>query len=263
MAHGKPNYNFILAGQSLLTIMEHGEKLSGMIQLRELQNTISQNRSNMSGSPHSSSEAQLSGALWDLIQLVGERARRNTVLLMDRDNAEVFYSKVSDLEEVFYCLHSYLTYLINEEQPLEAQIKRACELSNAVVSIVRSAMLYRNEHHMWYPLSQGLTSWYCQPVVRNGLWRIASFMLQLLDGTSELELSAKSDLCAHLEVLAEVLLEAYAGAVTAKVERGGEHKGLLDEYWNRRDSLLNSLYKQVKYFVEGGHQVNLFTFCNL
>ncbi|KAG6787199.1 hypothetical protein POTOM_008834 [Populus tomentosa] len=116
-------------------------------------------------------------------------------------------------------------------------------------------MLYRNEHHMWYPLSQGLTSWYCQPVVRNGLWRIASFMLQLLDGTSELELSAKSDLCAHLEVLAEVLLEAYAGAVTAKVERGGEHKGLLDEYWNRRDSLLNSLYKQVKYFVEGGHQV--------
>jgi nuclear pore complex protein Nup133 len=160
-------------------------------------------------------------------------------------------------------LHSYLTYLINEEQPLEAQIKRACELSNAVVSIVRSAMLYRNEHHMWYPLSQGLTSWYCQPVVRNGLWRVASFTLQLLDGTSELELSAKSDLCAHLEVLAEVLLEAYAGAVTAKVERGGEHKGLLDEYWNRRDSLLNSLYKQVKYFVEGGHQVNLFTFCNL
>lgn len=241
--------------QSLLTIMEHGEKLSGMIQLRELQNTISQNRSHMSGSPHSSSEAQLSGALWDLIQLVGERARCNTVLLMDRDNAEVFYSKVSDLEEVFYCLHSYLTYLINEEQPHEVQIKRACELSNAVVSIVRSAMLYRNEHHMWYPLSQGLTSWYCQPAVRNGLWRIASFMLQLLDGTSELELSAKSDLCAHLEVLAEVLLEAYAGAVTAKVERGGEHKGLLDEYWNRRDSLLNSLYKQVKYFVEGGHQV--------
>uniref|UniRef100_A0A6N2NCA7 Nucleoporin Nup133/Nup155-like N-terminal domain-containing protein n=1 Tax=Salix viminalis TaxID=40686 RepID=A0A6N2NCA7_SALVM len=240
---------------SMLTIMEHGEKLAGMIQLRELQNAISQNRSNMSGSPHSSSEAQLSGALWDLIQLVGERARCNTVLLMDRDNAEVFYSKVSDLEEVFYCLYSYLAYIINEEQPREAQIQRACELSNAIVSIVRSAMLYRNEHHMWYPLSQGLTSWCCQPVVRNGLWSVASFMLQLLHGTSELELSAKLDLYAHLEVLAEVVLEAYSGAITANVERGGEHKGLLDEYWNRRDSLLDSLYKQVKYFAEGGHQV--------
>ncbi|KAG5251990.1 nuclear pore complex protein [Salix suchowensis] len=239
---------------SMLTIMEHGEKLAGMIQLRELQNAISQNRSNMSGSPHSSSEAQLSGALWDLIQLVGERARCNTVLLMDRDNAEVFYSKVSDLEEVFYCLYSYLAYIINEEQPREAQIQRACELSNAIVSIVRSAMLYRNEHHMWYPLSQGLTSWCCQPVVRNGLWSVASFMLQLLHGTSELELSAKLDLYAHLEVLAEVVLEAYSGAITANVERGGEHKGLLDEYWNRRDSLLDSLYKQVKYFAEGGHQ---------
>ncbi|CAK7349111.1 unnamed protein product [Dovyalis caffra] len=241
--------------QSLLTIMEHGEKLAGIIQLRELQNLISHNRSNMSGSPHSSSEAQISGALWDLIQVVGERARRNTVLLMDRDNAEVFYSKVSDLEEVFYCLDSYLAYIINEEQPLEIQIQRACELSNAVVSIVRSAMLYRNEHHMWYPLSQGLTSWYCQPVVRNGLWRVASFMLQLLNGTFGLELSAKSDLCAHLEVLAEVLLEVYAGAITAKADRGEEHKGMLDEYWNRRDSLLDSLYKQVKYLVEGGHRV--------
>ncbi|KAJ6338701.1 hypothetical protein OIU76_008208 [Salix suchowensis] len=219
---------------SMLTIMEHGEKLAGMIQLRELQNAISQNRSNMSGSPHSSSEAQLSGALWDLIQLVGERARCNTVLLMDRDNAEVFYSKVSDLEEVFYCLYSYLAYIINEEQPREAQIQRACELSNAIVSIVRSAMLYRNEHHMWYPLSQGLTSWCCQPVVRNGLWSVASFMLQLLHGTSELELSAKLDLYAHLEVLAEVVLEAYSGAITANVERGGEHKGLLDEVLNVR-----------------------------
>jgi nuclear pore complex protein Nup133 len=101
VAHGKPNYHFILAGQSLLTIMEHGEKLSGMIQLRELQNTISQNRSNMSGSPHSSSEAQLSGALWDLIQLVGERARRNTVLLMDRDMLKCFTVRFRILKKYF------------------------------------------------------------------------------------------------------------------------------------------------------------------
>lgn len=238
-------------------VLEHGEKLAGMIQLRELQNVITQNHSIAAGSPHSSSEAQISGALWDLIQLVGERARRSTVLLMDRDNAEVFYSKVSDIEEVFYCLDKHLEYVVSEEQPLEVQIRRACELSNAVVSVFHTAALYRNEHHIWYPPPEGLTPWCCKPVVRNGLWRVASFMLQLLNETTGLKDSIKSDLYSHLEVLAEVLLEAYAGAITAKLECGEEHKGLLKEYWNRRDSLLDCLYQKLKDFVEGAHQVKL------
>ncbi|PKI64225.1 hypothetical protein CRG98_015412 [Punica granatum] len=106
---------------SLQNILEHGEKLAGMIQLRELQNTISQNRSTAVDSSYSGPEYETASALWDLIQLVGERARRNTVLLMDRDNAEVFYSKVSDLEEVFYCLEMQLDYLVGVEQPLGVQ----------------------------------------------------------------------------------------------------------------------------------------------
>jgi hypothetical protein len=53
--------------------------------------------------------------LYNLIQLVGEKACLCTVLLMDKDNAKVFCSKVFDLEEEFYCLESYLTYIINEE----------------------------------------------------------------------------------------------------------------------------------------------------
>ncbi|XP_050205728.1 nuclear pore complex protein NUP133 isoform X2 [Mercurialis annua] len=241
--------------QSLQTILEHGEKLAGMIQIRELQNVISQNRSTASGSQNSSSESQIAGALWDLIQLVGERSRRNTVLLMDRDNAEVFYSKVSDLEEVFNCLERHLEYVVSEEQPLEVQIQRSCELSNAVVSVVRTAMLYRDDHHMWYPPPEGLTPWYCQLVVRNGLWRVASFMLQLLNEITGFNNFTKSDLYSHLEILAEVLLEAYAGAINAKLERGEDHKGLLEEYWNRRDFLLGSLYQKLKDYVEGGHQV--------
>lgn len=238
-------------------ILEHGEKLAGMIQLRELQNVISQNRSIGVGSSHSSAEIQMSGALWDLIQLVGERARRNTVLLMDRDNAEVFYSKVSDLEDIFYCLDRHLDYVISIEQPLGIQIHRACELSNACVTIIHEAMHYRNDNHLWYPPPEHLTPWYCQPVVRNGLWSIASYMLQLFNEASGIDMSAKSDLYTHLEVLTEVLLEAYAGAVTAKVDRGEGHKGLLDEYWNRRDTLLDSLYKQVLDYVEGRHRVNI------
>ncbi|XVE78325.1 hypothetical protein DITRI_Ditri13aG0135600 [Diplodiscus trichospermus] len=239
---------------SLQFILEHGEKLSAIIQLRELQNLISQNRSTGVGSTHSSFRNQDPGALWDLIQLVGEKARRNTVLLMDRDNAEVFYSKVSDLEQVFYCLERHLEYIISTEQPVEFQTHRACELSNACVTIFRAAMDYKNEYHLWYPAPEGLTPWYCQLVVRNGLWSLASFMLQLLKETSELDMSAKSELYFHLEALTEVLLEVSSGAITAKLERGEEHKGLLNEYWRRRDALLDSLYQQVKGFLEAGYQ---------
>lgn len=256
MKYTGPKLQFLLAGYSLQTILEHGEKLAAMIQLRELQNVISQKHSSGVGSSLSISESQTSGALWDLIQLVGESARRSTVLLMDRDNAEVFYSKVSDLEEVFYCLDRQREYIIGMEQPLGVQIQRACELSNACVTVLRTAMHYKNEHHLWYPPPEGLTPWYCQPVVRNGMWRIASFMLQLLKEASKLDMSATSDLYTHLEELAEVLLETYAGAIIAKVENELEHKGLLEEYWNRRDALLDSLYQHVKEFVGSGHQVN-------
>ncbi|KAF7827344.1 nuclear pore complex protein NUP133 [Senna tora] len=237
---------------ALQTLLEHGEKLAAMIQLRELQNLISQNRSTSIGS-NSSLEIQMSGALWDMIQIVGERARRNTVLLMDRDNAEVFYSKVSDLEDFFYCLDGEIECVISPEQPFGIKIQRVCELSNACVTIVRTCFNYKNENRLWYPPPEGLTPWYCQPVVRKGVWSVASVLLQLLNEISELDKSAKLDLYNHLEALAEVLLEAYAGAVTAKIERGEEHKGLLNEYWERRDTLLDSLYQQVKEF-EASHK---------
>lgn len=230
----------------LQMIVEHGEKLAGMIQLRELQNMIYQNQSN--------SGNHLLGSLWDLIQLVGERARRNAVLLMDRDNAEVFYSKVSDLEEVFYCLDRELEYLVRTDQQYGAQIQRACELSNACATLVKSAMLYRNEHHTWYPSPEGLAPWYSQPVVRNGLWNLAFFMCQLLSKRSGVDGSSTSDLFSHLEVMSDVLLEAYTGAVTAKLELGEEHTGLSEEYQSRRDVLLHALYQQAKCFLDAQYQ---------
>lgn len=244
-----------MIGHALQIVLEHGEKLAGIIQLRELQDIISQNRSAGAGSLRSNQEIQASGALWDLIQLVGERTRRGTVLLMDRDNAEVFYSKVSDLEEMFHCLDKQLDYIITTEQPFGVQTQRACELSDACVTLIRRAMDYKNEHHLWYPPPEGITPWFCKYVVRSGTWSVASFMLNLLKEASVLDMSAKSDLYSHLEVLTEVLLEMYAGAIAAKVDLGEDHKGLLDEYWSRRDSLLDSLYRQVKEFVEAEQQV--------
>lgn len=237
-------------------ILEHGEKLSAMLQLRELQNMISQNRPSVASSTYTSTPNQVSGALWDLVQLLGERSRRNTVLLMDRDNAEVFYSKVSDLEQVFYCLEKHLDCIISAEQPVGVQIQRACELSNACVTVIHSSMRYQTENHLWYPPPEGLMPWYCQMLVRNGIWSIASFMLQLMKETSGHDVSGKSDIYSQLESLAEVLLEAYSGAITAKVERGEEHNGLLNEYWSKRDAVLNSLYDQVKSFAETGYQVS-------
>lgn len=229
----------LLAGQALQTVLEHGEKLAAMIQLRELQNLISQSRSTSVGSSNSSLEIQMSGALWDVIQIVGERARRNTVLLMDRDNAEVFYSKVSELEDFFYCLDGELECVIGPEQPSGIQIQRVCELSNACVTIIKTCFNYKNENRLWYPPPEGLAPWYCQPVVRKGVWSVAYVLLQLLNEISGLGMYAKLDLYNHLQALAEVLLEAYAGAVTAKVERHEEHKSLLNEYWERRDTLLD------------------------
>ncbi|MCL7050710.1 hypothetical protein MKW94_027857 [Papaver nudicaule] len=237
---------------TLQIILEHGEKLAGMIQLRELQNLLNQNSFDETSSAYSKPPNEMAGSLWDLIQLVGERARRNTVLLMDRDNAEVFYSKVSDLEQIFYCLSDQLDYIISADQPFIVQIRRACELSNACTTLIRSAMHYRNEHHTWYPSPESLTPWYCQNVVRNGLWSVADFMLRLLKETTDL--SAKSDLYSHLEGPVDVLLETYSGAITAKVERGEEHKALVDEYWQRRDVLLESLYQLIKGFAEARYQ---------
>ncbi|VFR00784.1 unnamed protein product [Cuscuta campestris] len=233
---------------SLQIIMEHGEKLAAMIQLRELQSKVSQNHGTGSGS-HLHSEMQFSSALWDLIQLVGERARRRTVLLMDRDNAEVFYSKVSDLEELFHCLERQFDYVVHEDMPVSVQIQRACELSNACVILFRTAMNYRNEQHIWYPSPEGLMPWTSQEKVRNGLWKIASFMLQLSKQKYPVDDAIKWNYYSYLEGLSDVLLESYSGAITARNGYGG-HKGLLDEFSGRKDALLDSLYQQVKDFVE-------------
>lgn len=251
-----------MAGNSLQIVLENGEKLAAMIQLRELQNLINQSRSGRFGSPHAASEDQVSCALWDLIQIVGERARRNTVLLMDRDNAEVFYSKVSEIEEVFYCLNRQLEYIIRDEQPLGIQVQRACELSNACVTILRAALDYKNEHQMWYPPLEGLIPWHSQPVVCNGLWCIASFMRHLLTEGSRIDISSKSEIYMHLEVLTEVLLEACAGSATARLEREEEDKALLDEYWTRRDTIFDCLYEQAKEFMEADFQVSMFYSCS-
>lgn len=235
--------------QSLQIIMEHGEKLAGMIRLRELQNTISQSDATGFGL-YSGSDTRISGALWDLIQLVGERARRNTVLLMDRDNAEVFYSKVSDIEEIFHCLERQLDFVISGEMSSLVQFQRACELSNACVTIFHAAMQYRSEYDLWYPPPEGLTPWYSKHVISRGLWSIASFMLHLLNEINCLDDSVRLDFYSNLELLSEVLLESYSGAIAAKAERKEEGKTLLEEYWNRRDALLNSLYQQIILFFE-------------
>lgn len=243
--------------------MEHGEKLSAVIHLKELQNNISHRSSGLGGT-YSTMENKVSGPLWDLIQLVGEKLRRNTVLLMDRDNAEVFYSKVSELEEVYSCLDRHLEFIITEEMQLPVQFERACELSNACVLLVRTALNYRNEYHMWYPSPEGLTPWYCRTVVRSGLWSIASFLLQISNESNRLDRPKRLEFYSNLEVLAEVLLEAYSGAITAKIDLKEDNLGLLNEYWSRRDTLFSSLYRQAKSFVEPSYQVNFdFQFSSL
>ncbi|XP_078442225.1 nucleoporin, Nup133/Nup155-like protein isoform X2 [Wolffia australiana] len=237
-------------GASLQIILEHGEKLCSMIKLRELQNQISQNRSGGSDSPSSPSLSDSTSSLWDLIQLVGEKARRNAVLLMDRDNAEVFYSRVSELEELFYYLSHSLQFIIDQKRSLRSQIQRTCEISNACTSITLSAIRYRNDHQAWYPSLDGLNQWTCESVVRSGLWSIVSLIIQYLDESNIIDKSSKLDLSSCLERLSEVLLDGYSSFLAAKMGRGEDYKALLEEYCRRRDEILCTLYQQLKDFVD-------------
>lgn len=237
---------------AMLSVMEHGEKLSGVIQLRELQNALIQQRSSTHLSPQS--KTPTAGALWNLIQLVGEKARRNTVLLMDRDNAEVFYSRVSDIEDLFYCLSHQLRYIITGEEHPSVQMQHALELSNACVTLVQATLYYREEHKDWYPSPEGLITWNSQPVVRSGIWTLASSVMELLREPGAADMPMKSNLWSQLEGLTDMLLEGYMGLLTAKFERGEEHGGLVQEYCERRDELLGSLYDLAKQIIEAKYQ---------
>ncbi|CAN1186955.1 Nuclear pore complex protein NUP133 [Linum perenne] len=93
------------------------------------------------------------------------------------------------------------------------------ELSVVIVSIFRAAAFYRDEHYMWYSHPEYLTPWIWKPVLQNGKWKMVSFMIRLLNGISSLEGYIKLDSHSHLEVLTEVLLDAYAGAIEAKLGR--------------------------------------------
>lgn len=237
---------------AMLTVMEHGEKLSGMAHLRELQNTLIQHGSSTHFSPQS--KTQGTGALWNLIQLVGEKARRNMVLLMDRDNAEVFYSRVSDIEDLFYCLSHELQYIISREEHPSVQMQRALELANACITIVQAASHYKKDHKEWYPSPEGLITWNSQPVLRSGIWNLASLIMELLGESGAADMSMKSSLWSQLEGLTDILLEAYMCLLTAQFERGQEHGVLVQEYCERRDELLRSLYNLAKQIVEAKYQ---------
>ncbi|KAL3700888.1 hypothetical protein R1sor_018910 [Riccia sorocarpa] len=238
-------------------IMEHGEKLAAMVQLRELHNVKAQARAPVSGTFTGSGlqeNVEVSGALWDTVLLVGEKARRNNVMLMDREKSEVFYTRVSELEEFFACTQQHGTSIIGPEQPVRIQAERLCELAEAATSAIKAAIRYRDSQSSWYPSPEGLTPWYCQSTVRSGLWKVASLILDLKAEASVSVPSLVPKLVSWLEVVTDVLLDAYAGAITAKVEREEEYRGLQMEYWTRRDTLLSALQRHGKEVADASVQ---------
>lgn len=230
-------------------IMEHGEKLAGMVALRELNNSRAQ------ASPTSPTLVQynpgeLSGAQWDMVQLVGDKARRNNVVLMDRDKVEVFYTRVSELEELFACIQQHAAVLVQRDQSVRIQIERACELASVCSTVLQVAISYRDTQQGWYPSPEGLTPWFCKQTVRAGVWKVATMLLELKVEANMSEPTLTEEVMRQVEEMADLLLESYAGAITAKVEREEEYRGLQMEYWTRRDFLLSSL-QQHAYEVAG------------
>ncbi|CAA0831091.1 Nuclear pore complex protein NUP133 [Striga hermonthica] len=74
-------------------------------------------------------------------------------------------------------------------------------------------------------------------------------LLLYSSGTERLKVSVVLDFYSNLVVLSKILLESYSNAITAKVDRKEDHRSLLEEYSKCRDTLLDSLYKQVKDFI--------------
>lgn len=60
-------------------------------------------------------------------------------------------------------------------------------------------------------------------------------MYQLLRKTSGIDGFSTSDLFSHLEVISDVLLEAYTGAIIAKLELGKEHTGFVGRVLEYKD----------------------------
>ncbi|CAM6090484.1 unnamed protein product [Calypogeia fissa] len=230
---------------ALHAIMEHGEKLAAMVQLRELHNSWAQARTHSMDSEQLET-VEVGGALWDTVQLVGEKARRNNVMLMDREKSEVFYTRVSDIEDFFSCIQQHATSIVGREQPLKVRIDRLCEIAESATSLIRTAIRYRDTQQSWYPSPEALTPWYCRPTVRSGVWKVATMILDIKAEASVSVPSMEPQLVSWLEEVADVLLEGYAGAITAKVEREEEYRGLQMEYWNRRDTLFTALQQHAK-----------------
>lgn len=244
-------------GGAIHAIMEHGEKLAAMVQLRELHNTWAQARTHNTDAEQLES-VEVGGALWDTVQLVGEKARRNNVMLMDREKSEVFYTRVSDLEEFFSCIQQHASSIVGREQPLRVQIDRLSEIAESATSLIRAAIRYRDAQQSWYPSPEGLTPWYCRPTVRSGVWKVATMILDIKSEASVSVPSMEPVLVSWLEEVADVLLEGYAGAITAKVEREEEYRGLQMEYWSRRDALFAALQQHAKAFASASVQVRVF-----
>lgn len=226
---------------ALNEILEHGEKLASMVALRELNNTRAQPKSTSSTMFSQYNAGDLSGAVWDMIQLVGDKARRNNVVLMDRDKVEVFYTRVSELEELFVCIQQHAAFLVQRDQAVRVQIERACELAKACSTILQVAIAYRDAQQAWYPSPEGITPWYCKQNVRSGLWKVATMLLELKVEGDMSEPTLTAEVMRQVEEMTDFLLEGYAGAITAKVEREEEYRGLQMEYWTRRDRLLTAL----------------------
>ncbi|KAG0557540.1 hypothetical protein KC19_11G138400 [Ceratodon purpureus] len=226
---------------ALNEILEHGEKLASMVALRELNNTRAQPKSTSPTMFSQYNAGDLSGAIWDMIQLVGDKARRNNVVLMDRDKVEVFYTRVSELEELFICIQQHAAFLVQRDQSVRVQIERVCELAKACSTILQVAIAYRDAQQAWYPSPEGITPWYCKQNVRSGLWKIATMLLELKVEGDMSEPTLTAVVMRQVEEMTDFLLEGYAGAITAKVEREEEYRGLQMEYWTRRDRLLTTL----------------------
>eukprot|EP00897_Mesotaenium_endlicherianum_P010434 jgi/Mesen1/9419/ME000614S08669 len=142
---------------ALLAILEHGEKLAAVSHLRSLHNAGPPRNSVPPGSTQGSAASSASSVLWEAVQLAGSEVRQANALLRGRESGEVFYTRVSEVGQLFSAVQLEGEKLIGRgsEQfrgvPLGVQASRLCQLADALTGAVQAALQYREAQRRWYP----------------------------------------------------------------------------------------------------------------
>ncbi|GAQ89578.1 nuclear pore complex protein Nup133 [Klebsormidium nitens] len=229
---------------ALTAILEHSEKIASAVALREFQNAASDFAQQSAPGPFTPSETDPGQATLTVVRAAGERGLRRHVALSGRDSVEVFYTRVSSLEDFFSSLTSHAAaacFADVSQAPLRLQAERVCELMDAAGRVVEAARKTRDAHASSFESIPGLP-WTASPPVLDGLWTLCRLASDVQTRAASSNPSLVPLINQRLRSLGEMLLDGHRESLEATLQAGGRADviGARKEYAARRDVLLRA-----------------------